>query len=44
LQRAINMPQAERRARHKALLKRVRDRDARRWRESFLYALRRVST
>lgn len=44
LQRAIAMPQAERRARHKALLKRVRDRDARHWRESFLHALRSART
>lgn len=39
LQRAINMPQAERRERHDALLKRVRVRDAKHWRESFLHAL-----
>ena len=44
LQRAIAMPQAERRARHEALLKRVRDRDARHWRESFLHALRSART
>jgi trehalose 6-phosphate synthase len=40
LQRAINMPQAERRERHDALLKRVRVRDAKHWREGFLHALR----
>ncbi len=44
LQQAINMPLAERRERHDALLKRVRERDARHWRESFLNALRRVGT
>src|SRR5215216_2663354 len=39
LQRAINMAQAERRERHKALLNRVRQRDAKHWRESFLHTL-----
>lgn len=39
LQRAINMPQGERRERHEALLKRVRQRDVKHWRESFLHAL-----
>jgi len=39
LQRAINMPQAERRERHEALLNRVRQRDAKHWLESFLHTL-----
>jgi trehalose 6-phosphate synthase len=39
LQRAINMPQAERCKRHEALLNRVRQRDAKHWRESFLRML-----
>ncbi len=42
LQQAINMPQTERCERHDALLKRVRVRDAKHWRESFLHALRSV--
>jgi trehalose 6-phosphate synthase len=39
LEQGLTMPLEERRARHKALIKRVRDRDARHWRESFLAAL-----
>jgi trehalose 6-phosphate synthase len=39
VQRAIKMPQTERRERHGALLGRVRRRDAKHWRESFLNAL-----
>ena len=39
LQRAIKMPQAERRERHAALLERVRQRDAKHWRDNFLHAL-----
>lgn len=39
LQQAIKMPLAERRERHAALLERVRKRDVRHWRESFLAAL-----
>ncbi len=39
MQHAITMPLTERRERHGALLQRVRDRDVRHWRESFLAAL-----
>ncbi len=39
MQQAIKMPRAERVERHMALLQRVRDRDVRHWRESFLAAL-----
>ncbi len=36
LQQAIKMPLAERRERHQALLRRIREHDVRYWRESFL--------
>jgi len=39
LQRALNMPLAERRSRQRALLERVRERDAHNWQSSFLEAL-----
>jgi len=39
LQQAIKMPLAERRERHGALLRRVREHDVRYWRESFLASL-----
>ena len=39
LQQGLTMPLDERRSRHKALLERVRARDAKHWRESFLAAL-----
>jgi len=39
MQQAIKMPLAERRERHRALLDRVRKRDVRHWRESFLTTL-----
>ena len=39
MQQAIKMPLAERRERHRVLLDRVRKRDVRQWRESFLIAL-----
>jgi trehalose 6-phosphate synthase len=39
LEQALTMPLDERRARHKALLSRVRARDAANWRETFLAAL-----
>jgi trehalose 6-phosphate synthase len=40
LQLAIKMPLEQKRERHRALLKRVRKRDAKHWRDSFLDALR----
>jgi trehalose 6-phosphate synthase len=40
LQLAIKMPMEQKRERHRALLKRVRKRDAKHWRDSFLAALR----
>ncbi len=42
MQRALNMPFEERAERHQALLKRVRARDVRHWRETFLGALSRT--
>jgi trehalose 6-phosphate synthase len=39
LQRALKMPLAERRSRQRALMKRVRERDAHNWQSSFLEAL-----
>lgn len=39
LEQALTMPLDERCARHKVLLKRVRDHDATNWRETFLAAL-----
>jgi trehalose 6-phosphate synthase len=42
MQRALNMPFAERSERHQALLTRVRARDVRHWREEFLRDLARV--
>jgi trehalose 6-phosphate synthase len=40
LHRALTMPLEERRARHEALIDRVRRRDVKNWRDSFLAALR----
>ena len=42
LQRALKMPLAERRRRQRALMKRVRERDADNWQSSFLEALEAV--
>ena len=39
LEQALTMPLDERRSRHVALIRRVRERDAANWRESFLAAL-----
>jgi trehalose 6-phosphate synthase len=39
LQQAIKMPLSERRERHRALLRKIREHDGRYWRESFLGAL-----
>ena len=39
LEQALTMPLDERCARHKALFRRVRERDAANWRETFLAAL-----
>jgi trehalose 6-phosphate synthase len=39
LQQALIMPEEERKARNSALLRRIRARDARNWRESFLATL-----
>jgi trehalose 6-phosphate synthase len=39
MQRALKMPPAERIERHRALLHRVRARDVKHWRETFLAAL-----
>jgi trehalose 6-phosphate synthase len=39
LEQGLTMPLEERRSRHRALLNRVRARDAKHWRESFLAAL-----
>jgi trehalose 6-phosphate synthase len=39
LQKALNMPLAERRQRQRALMKRIRERDAHAWQSSFLETL-----
>jgi trehalose 6-phosphate synthase len=44
LQRALKMPLAERRSRQRALMKRVRERDAHNWQSRFLDALESLPT